>query len=123
MEVPLVGVPYYSCCAARQEENCKRNFHKNLLTNLDRDRAIDALCMNELHLSKKNLVECHPQPRMTGGRHRGAHRVPLRAAGLAEAERPVRRPRAGQRALPRQRTQHDRLRHQLRILQAQGEGE
>ena len=65
----------------------------------------------------------HPKPRMTGRGDRGAHRVPLRAAGLAEAERPVRRSGAGQRALPRQRPQHDRLRHQLRLLQAQGEGE
>ena len=28
------GRAYYSCCVARQKENCRRNFHKNILQTL-----------------------------------------------------------------------------------------
>ena len=34
VEVPQASWPYYSCCAAKQEENCKRNLHINFLANL-----------------------------------------------------------------------------------------
>ena len=34
MEVPQAGGPYYSCCAAKQEENFKRNLNKHFLANL-----------------------------------------------------------------------------------------
>ena len=33
--VPQAGGPYYSCCAAGQEENCKRFFDKNFSPNLE----------------------------------------------------------------------------------------
>ena len=38
------GKPYYSCCAAKQEENCNWNFHNNF-SSKPCDRAIDALCI------------------------------------------------------------------------------
>ena len=34
VEVLQAGGPYYNCGAVRQEENCQRNLHKNLLANL-----------------------------------------------------------------------------------------
>ena len=34
-EVTQAGGPYYSCCTAKQEENCKRNFRKHFLSNLE----------------------------------------------------------------------------------------
>ena len=43
VEVPQAGGPYYSCCACRQEENCKRNFHKNFLPNLETEQLTHSI--------------------------------------------------------------------------------
>ena len=54
MEVPQAGGPYYSCCAARQEENCQRSLHKNILANPATERLTHSVQLTRnLRLSRQ----------------------------------------------------------------------
>ena len=53
VKVPQAGGPYYSCCAAKQEENGKWNLHKNFLTNL----ATELLTHSVLRIIRGNVIE------------------------------------------------------------------
>ena len=60
-----VGGPYFSCCTARQEENCKRNFCKNFLSNLE--TYLISACVTTLGFEDCRLATHLQTPRKVRG--------------------------------------------------------
>ena len=52
---PIGHTPYYSCCAAKQDENCKRNLHKNFLASLT---STTELLTHSVHVHLTYSITC-----------------------------------------------------------------
>ena len=52
---PIGHTRYYSCCAAKQDENCKRNLHKNFLASLT---STTELLTHSVHVHLTYSITC-----------------------------------------------------------------